>query len=78
VDIYRYTPDKQERWDRFVDQSNNGNLFNYRKFLTYHIGRTFNDHSLMFEKNSHIIALFPAAEVIRDISKIPMRLLNMP
>lgn len=70
MDIYRYIPDKQERWDRFVDQSNNGNLFNYRKFLTYHIGRTFNDHSLMFEKNSHIIALFPAAEVIRDGKKI--------
>lgn len=68
--IYRYTADKQEQWDRFVRTSNNGNLFHYRNFLSYHIGRTFDDHSLIFEKNGHIVALFPAAVVERNGEKV--------
>lgn len=70
MQIIRYKPDHQEQWDRFVANSNNGNLFHYRNFLTYHIGRTFNDHSLMFLKKGKIIALFPAAERILDSEKV--------
>jgi len=70
VQIFRYTRDHQKEWDRFVRESNNGNLFHYRKFLTYHIGRTFNDHSLIIKKKNRIIALFPAAERTIDGEKV--------
>jgi len=70
VQIIRYNPDYQKEWDRFVNESNNGNLFHYRNFLTYHIGRTFDDHSLIFKKKNRIIALFPAAERIIEGEKI--------
>jgi len=70
VQIFRYTPDQQDQWDRFVNDSNNGNLFHYRHFLTYHIGRTFNDHSLIFKKKNRIVALFPAAERMLDGEKV--------
>lgn len=66
MQIIRYTPQQQSEWDTFVKQSNNGNLFHYRRFLNYHIGRSFNDHSLIFKKKNRIIALFPAAERIID------------
>jgi len=46
-----------------VQSSNNGTLFHYRSFLTYHIDRKFEDHSLIFEKKGKIVAVFPAAEV---------------
>jgi len=69
VNISRYQTNQQEQWDRFVKESNNGNLFHYRNFLTYHIGRTFIDHSLIFQKKGSIVALFPAAEVANDGKK---------
>ena len=70
MNISRYQTDQQEQWDRFVKKSNNGNLFHYRNFLTYHIGRTFTDHSLIFRKKDSIVALFPAAEVTNNGKKI--------
>lgn len=70
MQIFRYTQYHQEQWDRFVNNSNNGNLFHYRSFLTYHIGRTFNDHSLIFKKKKRIVALFPAAERNLDGEKV--------
>ena len=53
-----------------MQSSNNGTLFHYRSFLTYHIDRKFEDHSLIFEKKGKMIALFPAAEIIKDSNKI--------
>ena len=47
-------------WDEFVSISNNGTIFQTRKFLNYHIDRVFCDHSLCFYLNSNLIATFPA------------------
>ena len=46
-------------WDNFIKNSNNGTIFQKRKFLNYHLNRKFNDCSLIFKKNNKIIALFP-------------------
>lgn len=43
MEIIQLTPDGHDQWDQFVRKANNGNLFHYRKFLTYHIGRNFVD-----------------------------------
>lgn len=47
-----------------MQSSNNGTLFHYRSFLSYHIDRKFDDHSLFFEKKGNIIAILSAAELI--------------
>lgn len=47
-----------------MQSSNNGTLFHYRSFLSYHIDRKFEDHSLFFEKKGNIIAILSAAELI--------------
>jgi hypothetical protein len=70
VELSRYTANDQKGWDDFVRSSNNGNLFHYRSFLTYHIGRSFHDHSLIFRKKGRIVALFPAAERIIENEKV--------
>tara|TARA_B100001989_G_C24551353_1_gene475126 strand:+ start:3741 stop:4739 length:999 start_codon:yes stop_codon:yes gene_type:complete len=57
-------------WDNFIKNSNNGTIFQKRKFLNYHLNRKFNDCSLIFKKNNKIIALFPAAEIIEKGIKI--------
>ena len=53
-----------------MQSSNNGTLFHYRSFLTYHIDRKFEDHSLIFEKKGKIIALLSAAEMLDGTQKI--------
>ena len=58
----RYENSLKQEWDDFVDSSNNGTIFHKREFLTYHKGRTFIDHSLLFYKKDRLIAIFSAAE----------------
>ncbi len=70
ISVRKYHDDRRKDWDRFIDESNNGTLFNYRGFLSYHIERSFTDHSLIFEKNGNILAVFPAAEMVEDGRKI--------
>ncbi|MCF7797865.1 MAG: GNAT family N-acetyltransferase, partial [Candidatus Marinimicrobia bacterium] len=41
-------------------------LFHERKFLSYHPPERFGDHSLIIEKKEKPLAVFPAAEVVRD------------
>ncbi|NOZ07540.1 MAG: GNAT family N-acetyltransferase [FCB group bacterium] len=66
----KYQPCDKQEWDRFVRDSNNGTIFNYRNFLNYHLTRNFRDHSLIFQKNHNIIGVFPAAEVEEENQKI--------
>lgn len=64
ITIKRYNPNDSQKWDRFVQSSNNGTIFHYRSFLNYHIDREFKDHSFIFEKKGNIIAILSAAEKI--------------
>ena len=70
ITIKRYTPIDSQKWDSFVQSSNNGTIFHYRSFLTYHIDRKFEDHALIFEKKGKIIAILSAAEVMDGEKKI--------
>ncbi|MFC1553521.1 GNAT family N-acetyltransferase [candidate division KSB1 bacterium] len=55
-----------EEWDNFVEHSDNGTIFNTRKFLNYHEKGKFTDASLIFRNKGKIYALMPA--VIREVS----------
>ncbi len=68
--VTRFEKGMEKSWDEFVESSNNGTIFQLRKFLSYHAERKFIDHSLIFRKNNNIIAVFPAAEVLKNGKKI--------
>lgn len=63
MDIKRFSANDESSWDALIPGMNNGTLFHSRKFLSYHPGGRFVDHSLLFLKNNRIRAVFPAAEV---------------
>ena len=66
ITIRKYNKSDFDNWENFVKKSSNGTIFHLRTFLSYHIDRTFNDHSLIFEKNGDIIAVFPASKKIES------------
>jgi len=68
--IQRYTESNKKSWDKFVLLSSNGTIFHLRSFLSYHIDRKFDDHSLIIKKNETIIAVFPAALITNNKKKI--------
>ena len=65
ITVRKYTQSDEKVWDAFIHLSSNGTIFHLRSFLSYHIDRQFDDHSLIFEKRGKIISLFPAA-IIQD------------
>ena len=70
ITIRQFLPTDSKIWDHFVNSAGNGTLFHLRSFLSYHIERKFNDHSLIFEKKGKIIALFSAAVIEKGGDKI--------
>jgi len=68
--IRTFQPEEADLWDGFVASANNGTIFHERKFLAYHPEGRFKDHSLTIVKNGKIKALFPAAEITMEGSKI--------
>lgn len=57
--IERYTAGKQAEWDSFVGCSRNGTFLHRRGYMDYHAHR-FTDHSLMFYRDTELIAIQPA------------------
>lgn len=64
--IILYSKKYEKSWEDFVFKSNNGTIFHTRKFLSYHKKKRFIDSSLLFFKNSELIAVMPAALVKTD------------
>ena len=57
--IERYSTGKQAKWDSFVGCSRNGTFLHRRGYMDYHSDR-FTDHSLMFYRDTELIAILPA------------------
>lgn len=57
----RYNPVMEEEWNKTLSDSRNGTFLINRNYLDYHSDR-FVDHSLVFEMDGDVIALFPANE----------------
>ena len=57
--IERYSTGKQAEWDSFVGTSRNGTFLHRRGYMDYHAHR-FTDHSLMFYRDTELIAILPA------------------
>ena len=61
ITIQRYTPDREDEWNRFVSASKNGTFLFDRRFMDYHRDR-FSDHSLLVYRGRRLYALLPANE----------------
>jgi len=67
-------------WDKLVDASNEGTIFQTRRFLSYHPAGKFQDCSLALTKRGNLFGVFPAAirERISDTGKKQPWLISHP
>ena len=70
IEVYRFDEPDSDEWDEFVENSNNGTLFHLRTFLSYHIDRQFEDHSLICKNGEKIVSVLPAAVIKENRKKI--------
>ena len=66
ITVVKYENSLKKDWDNFVNSSDNGTIFHHREFLTYHIGREFDDHSLLFYKKNKLVCVFSGAEIKKE------------
>ena len=59
LEVRRYQPSDAKAWDAVVERSRNGNFLHRRGYMDYHADR-FADCSLLVERGSEIVAVFPA------------------
>jgi len=72
IEIVKYTPEWKEKWDKFVEESNNGTMFHLQKFFDYHTPGKFTFDHLMFLEKGEIVALLPGAMVGEDKFESPI------
>ncbi|MBD5530575.1 MAG: GNAT family N-acetyltransferase [Lachnospiraceae bacterium] len=70
--VQQYTDDKEEQWDRFVEEDCvNGTFLQTRRFLNYHPVGRFEDCSYMiFDKKGNLAAVCPACQVTENGEKV--------
>ena len=59
ISVIQYDPSYKNRWEAFVDDSNNGTIFHKLQFLDYHTPDKFNFHHLIFMQNDNIVGVLP-------------------
>lgn len=57
--VKRYTADRKQEWDAFIQRARNGTFLFYRDYMDYHADR-FVDHSLMLYRHGRLAAVLPA------------------
>lgn len=62
METNRFTEKDSKQWEEFVSNANNGTIFHYLKFLSYHPQGRFKDYHLIIKEKGNIISLFPAVE----------------
>lgn len=60
IRIVRYSADKKNIWNQFVQDSKNGTFMLKREYMDYHSDR-FTDYSLVIYDGENVIALLPAS-----------------
>lgn len=64
-EIIRYSEERKDEWDGFIDRSKNGTFLLKRGYMDYHSDR-FSDFSLMFYLKGRLYAVLPAN--IKDVT----------
>lgn len=68
--IVPYSEADKNRWDYFLSKSHNGTFLVSRKFLAYHQERFHDLSVLVMDESDRILALFPAAQDLKDDKKV--------
>jgi len=63
MEIIPYSEEWKEKWDKFVEDSNNGTMFQMQKFFDYHKPGKFSFNHLMYIHKGNIVAVVPGAVV---------------
>jgi len=71
MEIHKYTEKDHGAWEKFVAEANNGTIFHYLKFLSYHPHDRFKSLNLLIEEKGNLVGLFPA--VVEDQTVISHR-----
>jgi len=66
LEVVKYSFEKKQEWNSFIEKSKNGTFLFNRDFMEYHSDR-FEDFSLMIYRNNKLISCFPANIVGREI-----------
>jgi hypothetical protein len=61
MEIIQYSERWKEKWDSFVNKSNNGTIFHLQKFLDYHPKNRFQFNHLIFLDKGNIKAILPGS-----------------
>jgi predicted N-acyltransferase len=61
IEVRPYREALANTWDAFVASSNNGTLFHFQKFLSYHPPQRFDFHHLLFYHGTTLVSVLPAA-----------------
>ncbi|MHA2601009.1 MAG: GNAT family N-acetyltransferase [Candidatus Thorarchaeota archaeon SMTZ1-83] len=62
MEVIEYEEKHRERWEEFVERSNNGTIFHRMKFLDYHPKGRFQNRHFLIEERDRIVSVFPGAE----------------
>lgn len=70
LSIEKFNIENDKKWDDFImKESINGTFLHTRRFLNYHKDK-FHDHSLLIKKNTSIVAVIPACEILEGNKRI--------
>ncbi len=72
MEVVEYSEEWKEKWDRFVDESNNGTMFHKQIFFDYHAPGKFKFNHLIVLDKGNIVALLPGSIVEGDIFESPI------
>ena len=72
MEVVDYSEEWKERWDRFVDESNNGTMFHKQIFFDYHTPGKFKFNHLIVLDKGNIVALLPGSIVEGNVFESPI------
>ncbi len=72
MEVVEYSEEWKEKWDRFVDESNNGTMFHKQIFFDYHAPGKFKFNHLIVLDKGNIVALLPGSIVEGNIFESPI------
>ncbi len=72
MEVVEYSEEWKEKWDRFVDESNNGTMFHKQVFFDYHTPGKFEFNHLLVLDKGNIVALLPGSIVEDNVFESPI------
>ncbi len=70
--IIEYSGEWKEKWDAFVEASNNGTMFHLQRFFDYHKPDKFKFNHLIFLEKNRIAAVLPGSLLKNNVFESPI------